>query len=43
MNFLESTLVVVALFALRIALPLAVTFFFGMLMNRLMTQEYISE
>ncbi len=43
MNFLESTAVVVALFALRIALPLAVTILFGMLMNRLLTQEYIGE
>ncbi len=43
MNFLESTAVVAALFVLRIGLPLAVTFLFGMLMNRFMAQEYIGE
>ena len=43
MNFIESSAVVVALFILRIGLPLAVTFIFGMLMNRLLAQEYISE
>ncbi len=43
MNIMESTVFVVVLFVLRIGLPLAVTFFFGMLMNRLMTQELIGE
>ena len=43
MNTFESSAIVVALFVLRIGLPLAMTLLFGMLMNRLLTQEYIGE
>ncbi len=39
MNSLEATLVVSGLFLLRLAIPLALTLLFGLLMNSLFSGE----
>ncbi len=43
MESLEATLVVAALFVARIALPLTVTFLFGLLMNYLVHRGWIED
>ena len=43
MESLQATLVIAALVVARIALPLAVTFLFGLLMNYLVHRGWIEE
>jgi len=41
MNSLEATLVVSGLFVLRLAIPLALTLLFGLLMNSLVSGDAV--
>lgn len=43
MNEIQTAAILVGLFAFRIGLPLAITFLFGMAMNRLMNRGVFSE
>jgi len=43
MESLEATLIVAALFVARIALPLTVTFLFGLFMNYLVHRGWIED
>lgn len=41
MSSIEATVIMVALFVLRLGFPLALTLLFGLLMNRLMNRVYL--
>ena len=43
MNQFEATAIMALLFVLRVALPLALTLLFGLMMNRLMRQSYLQD